>query len=182
MHADALMGNGESMAEGRRPSGRPTTWDWLLGVLIRLVNSTEQRQIRLGIPVTLNVGGFLLSGYMIGGREYFEEFSRTVEEGLPDELVGEEGQEGVAAPFRRLTDLYSPEEDVPEGRLSQERFDFVHLRDARFFHPDSAPLPSNQGILWRCKLEAVDGFTLGLLTAEPIEATEKSETGEPDEE
>lgn len=82
------------MAESRRPSRRPATSDWLLGVLIRLVNSTEEQQVGLSILVILNVGGFLLSGFMIGGREYFEEFSRTVEESLP---FNEGEKEGVTS-------------------------------------------------------------------------------------
>src|SRR3712207_111011 len=101
------------MAEDRRRSGRPATWDWLLEVLIRLVNNTERQQVRLGIPVTLNVGGFLVSGFMIGGSEYFEEFSRIVEFGLPDELFGEEGKQDVSGVVRRLADFYGPEEEVP---------------------------------------------------------------------
>jgi hypothetical protein len=167
------------MAESRRPSRRSATSDWLLGVLIRLVNSTEEQQVGLEIPVILNVGGFLVSGFMIGGRAYFEEFTDTVEKSLP---FAEEEKEAATATFRRLASLYGPEEDIPEGRLSTERFDFVHLRDARFLHADSPPIPSTEGMLWRCKLEAVDGITLGLLTSERIEATEQGETGEPDEE
>jgi hypothetical protein len=92
---------------------------------------------------------------MIGGKEYFEDLSRIVESGLPDELFGDEGKEDVVGVVRRLADFYDPEKDTPEGRISRERFDFVHLRDAMFIHPDSAPVPAGQGMLWRCVVPRV---------------------------
>ncbi len=155
------------MTEGRSRSGGPNA-DWLLRGLVGLVHGIEREGIQLGIPVTLSVGGFLVSGYVISGREYFEDFSQMVQAGLPD-LFEDEDKESMAESFRKLADQYEPEGATVEEAVVQSRFNFVHLRNALFLHPGGDPVPSNVGLLWRTKLDAIDGFTLGLLIASPDE-------------
>jgi hypothetical protein len=141
--------------------------------------------ISLGIPVTLNVGGFLVSGYVISGKDYFEEFSRIVQGGLPD-FFSDEDKKNIVDSFRKLADQYEPEGATTEETVVQSRFNFVHLRNAVFLHPGGEPVPSNVGLLWRTKLDAVDGFTLGLLVAlpdepEPDDELVSGDESEPDE-
>lgn len=168
------------MTEGRRRGTLPPRQDWLLRGLIALVQGAEQQGVKMGIPVTLNVGGFLVSGFVISGADYFEEFSEIVAYGLPDQF-DEESKESITATFRTLADIYEPEEETLEGAVQRESYNFVHLRDARFMHPGGDPFPTNTGMLWRTKLEAVDGFTLGALLPVRDEAPELDEESEPDE-
>lgn len=156
------------MAEGRRRSSRSAGSDWLLRGLVGLIHGVEREgerlgvTVTLGIPVTLHIGGFLVSGYVISGKEYFEEFSQIAQRGLPD-IFDEENKEKIAASFLRLGDQYESEEDTVEEAVALSRYNFVHLRDAIFLHPSGDPVPADGGMLWRTKLEAVDGFTLGML-------------------
>lgn len=158
----------------------PPRQDWLLRGLIALVEGSGKRGIRLGIPVTLNVGGFLVSGLVISGKEYFEGFSAIVAYGLPDEF-DEESRESITATFRELGNIYEPKEETLEGVVQRERYNFVHLRDARFLHPAGEPMPVNPGMLWRTKLEAVDGFTLGLMVTTPEDEPDLDSEYEPGE-
>lgn len=138
--------------------------DWFLRVLVSTVNGVEKGGGRLEVPVTLNVGGFLVSGYMVGGNRYFEEFASLLRIGLAD-TFGEEGAQSIVAPFREAGRVYDKEgmEDLPEAKH------FVHLRDTRFFRPGGDPIPTTQGVLWRGRLEAVDGFTLGVFSSSSSE-------------
>lgn len=155
----------------------PAASDWLLESLVRLVNHLERQGVRMNIPITLNIGGLLVSGFLMDGKEYFEQFAQIMEAGLP-EFFGET-KEQIANNFRELGGLYDPTgegtpraespEDAPEASDVPLNFYFVHLKDAVFVHPGGAPIPSDQGVLWRCRLEAVDGFTLGSFAITPDE-------------
>ena len=145
------------------------------------MQSVEEQGIKLGVPITLNVGGFLVIGFVITGREYFEEFSRIVANGLPSEVFDDEGKESITSSFRNLRDLYQPAEESIEGAVARGGYNFVHLRDAAFIHPGGERIPYSSGLLWRTKLDAIDGFTLGLLTPVPEEESEANDEPKPDE-
>ena len=166
------------MGESRRRGTTPPRQDWLLRGLIALVQGSEKEGVKMSIPVTLNVGGFLVSGSVISGGEYFEEFSEIVGYGLSNSF-DEESKEGITATFRTLGDVYEPKEQTLEEIIRRESYNFVHLRDARFMHPGGDPIPLNMGMLWRTKLEAVDGFTLGALVPFPDDEPE-SDDDEPE--
>lgn len=163
------------MTEGRSQRTTPPTADWLLGSLVALANSVEDQGARVGIPVTLNVGGFIVSGLMISGKEYFEIFSQIMEEGLPEALFGEEGKEGITSMYRDFGDLYGPEGDDPDPISRVERYNFVHLREATFLHTSGDPIPTKQGMLWRTRLRAVDGFTLGSIVVTDPDSDESDD-------
>lgn len=125
--------------------------------------------MRLGIPVILNIGGFLVTGFVISGQEYFEQFSEEVAAGLPD-AFGEEAQGKIVESFGRLGEIYVSDKEQTVADATLEQYNFVHMRDVQFVHNDGPPIPPEPGMLWRCKLSAVDGFTLGLLRASLDEA------------
>lgn len=157
------------MAESRRRGAGSVTSDWLLNGLVGLVHGAEQAEIRLNIPVILNIGGFLVAGWVISGQEYFERFSQEVAASLPD-TFSEETKESLVESFGRLGQIYVSDKEQTVADATLERYNFVHLRDAQFMHNDGPPIPPEPGMLWRCKLSAVDGFALGLLTASYGEA------------
>jgi hypothetical protein len=163
----------EYMARRRRRDDGPATSDWLLNGIVGMVHGAEQAEIRLGVPVILNVGGFLVTGFVISGQEYFERFSQEVAVGLPD-AFGEETKASIIDSFGRLGEIYVSDEEETIEDATLDQYNFVHLRDVQFIHNEGAPIPPEPGMLWRCKLSAVDGFTLGLLLP-------SYEEGEPDE-
>lgn len=101
--------------------------------------------------LTLNVGGCLISGYLISYDEYLEAFMfGHLKQGFDD------AREQLKAQGKLEEDNEKEESSKPPRR-------FIHLKDARFFHPGGVPIPANEGVLWRGKLSAVDGFLYGLL-------------------
>ena len=90
--------------------------------------------------VSLVVGGLIISGQIIGSGLYFEAIRDQLERSSDEE---------EEAPFE-----LPPLDHKPS---------FIHLRDARVFHPGGSAVPSNEGIVWRGRLDSVDGFWFGKL-------------------
>ena len=128
--------------------------DWWLQQLVEITNAESFE----GVQITLQVGGLLVSGNLVSRDKYFEDgmakapmspFSTS-----PDNSRWVVENFGAEA-FREAEKSY----------VGPIRTWFVHLRDAKVFHPGGAPLPGNQGIWWRGKISAVDGFFFGGLTS-----------------
>lgn len=59
--------------------------DWFLQSLINMVNSGT-----FSFGVTLSVSGFLVSGQLIGGKEYFDGFAGDFTSGFSDSEAAEQ--------------------------------------------------------------------------------------------
>lgn len=105
-------------------------------VLAEAGNETEH-------DVTLIVGGFLVSGYVISYKKYLEHHGTTKSIGLS------------------LDKIIESEPSPPE-----KTYNFIHLRDAKYFVPGNQPIPANMGIFVRIPLESVHGFSFGVLQSE----------------
>ncbi len=151
--ADSARGLASSISEEQS--------DWWLAELVDLVNRTP-----LSFGITINVSGVLVSGLLVGGKEYFEGASRTVSEAFPAEG---ELQELVRRLLAMPASLYGAphENEIPQEGPAEENQErplpgFIHLKNARFWTP-ARPVPFSQqrGIWWRGRLQAVDGFIFG---------------------
>ncbi len=131
----------------------PVACDWLLQILISVTNSTG-----IPCPVTLNVGGLLVSGELVGGLQYFEEFAQKI-----GSAVKESEREEIETMFREMGQSFYPKEKAPDAQPPPNPH-FVHLKNVKIFNPEGLPFPSNDGSFWRGRVEAVDGFMLGSLT------------------
>ena len=54
--------------------------DWFLQSLVDLVN-----KVKIEFPITLNVGGHLISGELISGQKYFEKLAEIASSGFKEE-------------------------------------------------------------------------------------------------
>lgn len=127
--------------------------DWFLQNLIRIVNLGTGT-----FPITLNVGGFLASGILIGGKEYFENFGTDFAGMFPPGESANNIKESIA----QYGDIYTLDKYKQESKIG-----YIHLKNARFFNTSGNPIPvSNKGVLWRGRIEEVSGFCLGLLSNE----------------
>ncbi|MBA1229184.1 gas vesicle protein [Pseudomonas viridiflava] len=121
--------------------------DWLLQWLVKFVANTK---VEMG--VTLSVGGNLVSGHLISHDTYFEQLA-----------------EDISAPFTQFSN--GTDEAMKEMILSFKpgdsaqdtpAFHFIHLKDCRTYSNDGSPI-CEAGVLWRGRIAAVDGFTIGLI-------------------
>ncbi|MEJ2046344.1 MAG: hypothetical protein P8X74_22405 [Reinekea sp.] len=125
--------------------------DWFLQRLVNIVNS-----VGLTFGITLNVGGFLVSGQLVGGKEYFEGFGGD----FAGVFAGSESAENIQESFAKHGDIYSADNETPPPPS------YIHIKEAKFFNTNGNPIPGNRGVWWRGRLSQVDGFSLGSLSAE----------------
>ena len=139
------------------PHNRPS--DPLLEFLIKVKESLEKKgEEHPDFPITLNVGGMLITGDLISRNAYMKDFLygpivkaiRKAEE--DDELLKQQTEE-----IRK--------------EVKEKPYDFIHLKNAKFFVPGQPPIPTEQeSTLWRGRLSCVDGFTMGSLALAKIES------------
>ncbi|WP_196486469.1 gas vesicle accessory protein GvpU [Burkholderia cepacia] len=127
--------------------------DWFLQQLVTMVNGSST-----SIGITLFVGGLLVSGVLIGGKQYFEDFAESFASGIANPDDAKWYKENLT----QLSNVYLE----PDGtyKKSAEPPHYIHLKDARTFHPSGNPIPGNGGTLWRGRIREVAGFTLGSLS------------------
>lgn len=132
----------------------PLKVDWFLRNLVDLIN-----QRSFGISISLHVSGFVVSGTLISGRQYFEELGAMVGDAMSH---SPELAESFRAYFTQpATLVYGQEEDEQK---SAKYPSFIHLKDARFFRSGNQVAFPNQGVLWRGKLVDVSGFFVGSIS------------------
>lgn len=144
MNDDAAPGSLPAMADH----------DWLLASIVRIVTKTDSE-----IILTLQVGGFLVSGHLVSSRKYIEGFGADMSAGFPDK---EE-----AAEVRDSCSKIAKEMDLDQPGYIDNLGGFIHLRNAKLFGPGGSPIPSNHGVWWRGRLSEVQGFFLGSLSITP---------------
>jgi len=130
---------------------QPVATDWLLQSLVDIANTGG-----LSFPITLQVGGVLVSGILMSGKRYFEEFAQKM-----GTTVVEDDQDEIVAFFQDLGKSFYA---APTGETPRTPPHFLHLCNVKIFKPDGQPFPIQDGEWWRGRLEAVDGFMLGSLT------------------
>ena len=169
-----MSGNGKPIAEAvgqvvideEKPTPAPDA-DWFLQALVRIGNDGS-----LNYPVTLHVGGVTVTGTIVGGREYFELWSKAASEpitwGDNEGPEAAEARKAIKDMFRSFGDAVYPEkkdEDETPVDIFKTGPQYIHLKDARFFLGDTF-VPNNQSVLWRGRITAVDGWFLGSLSAD----------------
>ncbi|WP_061810582.1 gas vesicle accessory protein GvpU [Rossellomorea vietnamensis] len=101
------------------------------------------------LDITLNVKGAVVTGTLVSAKEYFDSLSETFEDGsdIAQKLSEELAKAG---------------ESVQENQSSEAHF--IHLKNAKVYCGDSKPTPSKGKIMWRGKLNEIDGFFLGKIS------------------
>lgn len=143
------------MEKENPPRAKSGDTDWFLPSLLATAKKAGQRP-----AVTLSVGGLLIAGELIGAREYFEELAARARDAAPGSPGGDAAAQ-LEALFRKFAASASKAEEVDEHSAHARPY-FIHLRSARVYHPGGDPIPAQGGMMWRVRLGAVDGFTLGL--------------------
>ena len=137
------------MTENAKEAARS---DFVLEILIAMVEWAETADDvdldRRTIGITLTVGGLLVTGELISAKTYMDEFLHGT---LRDKM---------RFAIEANDSLKQQIENAPVGEDG-----FIHLRNAKFLLPTGQPpVPGvGNGVLWRGRLDSVDGFFVGLL-------------------
>ena len=143
--------------------------DSYLQVLISLAEDGAK------VPVTLSIGGMLVTGHLISTQEYREGVEKVLFDTVDASGAGREETEAVKEAFLLRRQIQEDIEegdkyvrDIEEGKPIPPRpYKYVHLTNARFYAPSGQPWTQPEGFVWRGKAAAVDGFVVGTFNAVP---------------
>ncbi|WP_349407384.1 gas vesicle accessory protein GvpU [Pseudalkalibacillus sp. SCS-8] len=131
-----------------------TDKDSILEYFVRASNTED-----LSLDITLNVKGALISGTMISAKEYFEILSGKLENGSKS--------------AQKLSEEFAAASDAAEKQDNRE-VDYIHMKNTRVYCGDRHPTPSKGKILWRGKLDQIDGFFPGKISESKNDSKEES--------
>lgn len=145
------MENDEGQQSSGEDVGDGVDRDWLLQHLVTFANHDKD----FSQPITLWVGGGVISGLMVSGERFFDAYT--------DEFVQRftpEAAEVTRATLRRIGSRYYEKDEVPNGNNTI----YIHLLDAKFWSPSGCiPSGNGQGVTWRGRISQVVGYSLGQL-------------------
>jgi hypothetical protein len=122
--------------------------DWFLQFLVNLAN---RNQFELGI--TLNIGGFLIAGKLVGVKQYFAEFGAD----FAASFDAGKSPEEIRTFFKKIGDECA----CVSHREQSESPSYIHLKDARFYNGQGHSLHGDGGVWWRGRISEVQGFFPG---------------------
>jgi hypothetical protein len=160
MTDDTTLTPGGDLDEQSPPVDQPPPEepDWFLAGLVAF-----SERFSISPEITLFVGGTVITGALSTGRAYFEELGRQMAAsnlrftGGDDEQLVNSLRETLADWCGQWAEAY------PKPQAEQEApatYAYIHLKDARIL---AGQQWSHVG-LWRGKLSAVDGYTIGNLS------------------
>ena len=124
--------------------------DWFLQFLVNLANKN-----RFELDITLTVGGMLISGTLVGVRQYFDDLSAYFASPFDSGRNSEE----IKETFKKIGDqctCVAPSEQT-------ETPSYIHLKNAIFADAQGKRISDSSGIWWRGRISEVQGFTPGKL-------------------
>jgi hypothetical protein len=140
--------------------------DWALQMFVGVCNVSG-----IEIPVTLNLTGSYVSGYIVKPEAYFDGLKDDIHRSSPRGAASDAVKKSLEELISKMKELSvsKPESDEAASGTDSRSFSprYIHLRGARFFVPNDLlrsfpqPLPGAQNVWWRGKIEAVSGFVLG---------------------
>ncbi|MBY5942354.1 hypothetical protein KUW00_15850 [Halomonas sp. DP5N14-9] len=127
--------------------------DFLLSMLVGMAESGAS------VGITISVNGTLVTGNLISQKKYVDELVSNLR--APLESVFPEHSNSMLESFSRIGNMSNGSSGT-EGESGE--YEYIHLGEAQHFVGNSA-IPSD-GVLWRGKLTAIDGFILGRISFE----------------
>ena len=138
---------------------RPPRSDHILQVFVGHANDHH-----IELSITLQVGGVLVSGTLIGISRYFELLSEQIRSANGSKVLAEAIADGFAQVAKSMDEeavVVSEKETESESVERAPLPNFIHLRDVRFSGPSLDSSGVNRNLLWRGGVAAVDGWFLG---------------------
>jgi hypothetical protein len=125
-------------------------------VLLMFLSLVEEEGIE--VAITLNVGGAVVSGTLIGASAYYEgikESSKDIQDSTMSKIITKK--------FTDLNEGYLKQKQEQDNKEDKENTaTFIHLKQARYLGISGQPT-TNSVNWWRGKISSVDGFSFDFL-------------------
>ena len=139
-----------------------------LDILQLFIGITESSSIRF--PITLQVGGIHVSGMLTTTQDYAKGIRDWTKQNAtyqpPTGLSEAEIRRIIEDVFDVVavnTETATVERNRTDNEEPVREFEFIHLRDAKFFEPGLHAANQGAGVWWRGRVSAIDGFFFGAL-------------------
>ena len=129
--------------------------DWFLQHFINLANNPAAS---VELSLVLNVGGFLVSGTLVGGKKYFAAVAELLSSANTNMPEISEVWKGIA----NYGKIYEVSAEEGEGNKNPQ---YLHLQNAKTFSTSGTPIQAGPGGWWRGRVAEVSGFSFGSLQA-----------------
>ena len=126
--------------------------DWFLQLLVETV-----KNCKLKIGITLNIGGLLLSGNLVSGKDYFEGLAKDLSSCFPNK----EASARIKHALEEYAEKIYSESNQGSSQIPPPAY--IHLENANFFSFNGQSLSSNGSVWWRGRMSEIQGFILGTL-------------------
>jgi hypothetical protein len=128
--------------------------------MLNLLLLAAERDVRIGL--TVSVGGVVVSGTLIGTLAY----CRALADQFASAAGGTDMDESLADSFRDLVDdaagvAGGDRRQPPDAAAYEQSVAFLHLADARYVGATGLLPIGRHGVLWRCPVADVTGWSLG---------------------
>jgi hypothetical protein len=124
--------------------------DWFLQFLVNTANKSH-----FELELTLNVGGFLISGTLAGVKQYFSEVGAD----FAGSFKAGKGSEEITAAFKKIGDECACVSNAEPA----ESPSYIHLKNARFYDAQGHSFQRKNDLWWRGRISEVQGFIPGNL-------------------
>lgn len=124
--------------------------DWFLSTLNNIVNNNP-----LTIGITLVTQGFIISGHLTGGKEYFDAVADEFARMLTNSFTVEKSIHELAESVYGIDNT-----ETKKGPLST---DYIHIKNARFYSSASSAVLPETSVWWRGRLSEISGFSIGVI-------------------
>jgi hypothetical protein len=128
--------------------------------LQHLVDTVNRNSGKVPLPITLNVGGLMVTGFMVDGKTYYEMFAEEFKRFAGHTI---QNIDEVLTGFRQWGEHYVSRYSESETEKDDtHELQYIFLKNARYLSGGKL-VPSEGRNLWRGRLSSVDGFSLGVL-------------------
>ncbi|MGM0877893.1 MAG: gas vesicle accessory protein GvpU [Bacillota bacterium] len=132
----------------------PATDDAVVLMFLSLVDEEG-----VEVAVTLNVNGVVVSGSLIGAKDYYAGITEASKE-LQDHTLSKI----IAKKFTDLKEAYSKQRQEQDDKEDKQNSPtFIHLKNATYLNADGQPITSKSGTWWRGRISSIDGFSFNFL-------------------
>ncbi len=125
--------------------------DWFLQFLVNLANRKH-----FELDLTLTVGGILISGTLVGVRQYFDDLSNY----FAGPFTSGSNSDEIKDTFKKIGEQCT----CVSSTEQTETPSYIHMKNVDFFNGQGKLLSGKEGIWWRGRLSEVQGFTPGRLS------------------
>ncbi len=128
--------------------------------MVHMANGASSTDNDDWFPVTLCVGGSIITGRMVSVDRWFELNADAITSA--NDSDSEDKRKALEA-YAQL--LFNNDGSVPSNPSDPATWpNFIHLKDAAYVTPNGM-VPANQNMLWRGQINRVDGWSFHILSA-----------------